>query len=90
MQKEFTELDEDYLQDVLQMLDDGILPPVITKKLIKELNNINPEPLAILAKIKANLPDEYFQDLDDDIDSVDYFSGEWVFYIFPYNNDVCL
>ena len=72
MQKEFTELDEDYLQDVLQMLDDGILPPVVTKKLIKELNDINPEPLAILAKIKANLPDEYFQDLDEDIDSVDY------------------
>lgn len=72
MQKEFTELDEDYLEDVLQMLDDGILPPVVTKKLIKELNNINPEPLAILSKIKANIPDEYFQDLDDDLDSVDY------------------
>jgi len=72
MQKEFTELDEEYLEDVLQMLDDGILPPVVTKKLIKEINSTNPEPLAILAKIKANIPEEYFQDLDEDVDSVDY------------------
>ena len=72
MQKEFTELDEEYLEDVLQMLDDGILPPVVIKKLNKEINKTNPEPLAILAKIKANIPEEYFQDLNEDVDSVDY------------------
>ena len=40
------------------MLDDGILPH--NEKLIKEINSTNPEPLAILAKIKA-IPEEYFK-----------------------------
>ena len=66
LQKGFTELDEDYLKNILKMLDEGTLPPVILKNIKKELDNIdgNPDPFIILAKIKANIPEEYFEDTE--------------------------
>lgn len=70
LQKGFTELEENYLKKVLEMLKEGTLPPVILKNIKKELNNIdgNPEPFKILAKIKANIPEEYFEDTENDFD----------------------
>lgn len=65
-QKEFTELDEDYLKSVLKMLKEGTFPPVILKNINKKLNNIDgkPEPFKILSIIKANIPEEYFEEIE--------------------------
>jgi len=53
MQKQFTEDDEEYLQDVMGLLEDGVLPKGLTKKLVKELNDLKDlEPLKILGKSK--------------------------------------
>lgn len=72
LQKGFTELDEDYLKKVLEMLKEGTLPPVILKNVNKELNNIDgePDPFKILSRIKANIPEEYFEEtkVNKDID----------------------
>lgn len=63
MQKQFTEDDEEYLQDVMGLLEDGVLPKGLTKKLVKELNDLKDlEPLKILGKIKTGIPSEYLQD----------------------------
>lgn len=62
MQKQFTEDDEEYLRDVIGLLDDGVLPKGLTKKLVKELNDLEDlEPLKILGKIKAGIPSEYLK-----------------------------
>ncbi|TMS41017.1 MAG: helicase [Methanobacterium sp.] len=72
--KGFTEIDEDYLKNVLDLLDEGTLPPVLLKNLKKELNKIegNPEPFKILNTIKNNIPIEYFEDVskEHDIDFI--------------------
>ena len=62
MQKQFTEDDEEYLRDVIGLLEDGVLPKGLTKKLVKELNSLKDlEPLNILGKIRAEMPSEYLQ-----------------------------
>lgn len=60
MQKQFTEDDEEYLRDVMGLLEDGVLPKGLNKTLVKELNDLKDlEPLKILGKIKAGIPSEY-------------------------------
>ena len=57
---EFTDDDEDYIHEVLQLLKDGALPKATIKKLVKETKGeINP--LKILAKVKSGIAPEFFQ-----------------------------
>jgi superfamily II DNA/RNA helicase len=69
-QKDFTEIEEDYLQDVLELLVDGVLPKPVINNLVKNLNSLDSvEPLAIYSKIRAGIPDEFLQnDIDEVID----------------------
>ncbi|MDZ4170609.1 MAG: helicase-related protein, partial [Methanobacteriaceae archaeon] len=57
--KQFTDHDEEYIQDVLTLLKEGSLPKGTMKKI---LNNIKDEiePLKILAKLKSGIAPEYF------------------------------
>lgn len=55
----FTEDDELYIQKVIKLLSDGALPKQTTKNVVQALNGID-EPLKILAKIKTNIPEEFF------------------------------
>ena len=58
--KEFTDDDEEYLQEVLTLLRDGALPKATIKKLLKETKGeINP--LKILARIRSGVAPEFFQ-----------------------------
>ena len=58
--KEFTDDDEEYLQEVLTLLRDGALPKARIKKLLKETKGeINP--LKILARIRSGVDSEFFQ-----------------------------
>lgn len=62
IQKQFTEDDEKYLNDVICLLKDGILPKGLNKKLIKKLNGLDElDPLKILSTIRENIPQEFFQ-----------------------------
>ena len=58
--KGFTDIDDEYIKRVIKLLDDGVLPRSVTKRLFTALKDIT-EPLKILSAIKRNLPDEYFQ-----------------------------
>lgn len=59
--KEFTEDEENYILDVLDLLKKGSLPKATLKKVIKDINNeINPH--KILAKIKLNITHEFFRE----------------------------
>lgn len=65
IQKQFTEDDEEYLHEIMDLLEDGVLPKGLTKKVVKELNDLKDlEPLKILGKIKAGIPSEYLQEKD--------------------------
>jgi len=57
---EFTDDDEDYIHEVLQLLKDGALPKVTIKKLVKETKD-ELNPLKILAKVKSGVAPEFFQ-----------------------------
>ena len=54
----FTEDDDQYIQKVIKLLEDGALPKQTTKTVASALNGID-EPLKILAKIKTNIPEEF-------------------------------
>ena len=57
---EFTEDDEAYIRGVIILLTDGALPKETIKKILKSIEQeINP--LKIFGKIKANIPQSYFQ-----------------------------
>jgi superfamily II DNA or RNA helicase/HKD family nuclease len=57
---EFTEIEYNYLRDVLTLLRDGSLPKATIKKIIDGINNeINP--FKIYAKIKSGIPEQFFQ-----------------------------
>ncbi|HII16662.1 TPA: helicase [Candidatus Woesearchaeota archaeon] len=57
---EFTDEDEDYLQEVLKLLKEGGIAKATIKRIIEEIGNeINP--LKILAKIKAGISPRVFQ-----------------------------
>lgn len=55
----FTEDDDFYVKKVIKLLEDGALPKQTTKSVVQALNGIE-EPLKILAKIKTNIPEEFF------------------------------
>ncbi|MDP3830517.1 MAG: helicase-related protein, partial [Ignavibacteriaceae bacterium] len=55
----FTEDDDLYFQKVIQLLVDGSLPKQTTKNLVNALVGIE-QPMQMLAKIKTNIPDEFF------------------------------
>jgi len=57
---EFTDEDKDYLQDIVQLLiDGGMAKPTVKKTWNEVKKEINP--IKILAKIKFNVPEEYFK-----------------------------
>ena len=58
--KGFTEYDEEYLEQVRKVLNEGINEQTL-KTLIKALAKED-SPLKILAKIRANLPEEFFNE----------------------------
>ena len=56
----FTDIDEEYIKTVIKLLEDGVLPKSVTKRIfngIKDLTN----PLKILGAVKRNLPNEFFK-----------------------------
>lgn len=55
----FTEDDDLYIQKVVKLLKDGSLPKQTTKNVAQALNGIE-DPVKILAKIKTNIPEEFF------------------------------
>lgn len=55
----FTEDDDQYIQKVIKLLEDGALPKQTTKNVAQALNGIE-EPIKILSKIKTNIPEEFF------------------------------
>src|SRR3989344_5158160 len=58
--KEFTEDDEEYLQDVLNLLKEGGIDKSSIKRILKSIEKeINP--LKILAKIRSGIPQELFR-----------------------------
>ena len=58
--KEFTDEDEEYLQEVLRLLKEGGIAKATIKRIVKEIGNeINP--LKILAKVKSGISPSVFQ-----------------------------
>ena len=55
----FTEDDDFYIQRVIKLLEDGALPKQTTKTVAQSLNDVE-DPIKILAKIKTNIPEEFF------------------------------
>ena len=58
--KGFTEDDEEYLEQAKKVLNEGINDQTL-KKLVKALKKED-NPLKILAKVRANLPEEFFSE----------------------------
>ena len=57
---EFTEEDEEFLQEVLRLLKEGGIAKATIKRVLKEIEReINP--LKILARVKSGIPSEFFQ-----------------------------
>lgn len=56
----FTELDDQYIQAVINLLEQGAVPKATTKRIFGEIKK-ETNPLKILSLIKRNLPDEFFQ-----------------------------
>lgn len=54
----FTENDDEYIQRIIKLLEDGALPKQTTKTVAKDINGLV-DPVKILAKIKTNIPDEF-------------------------------
>jgi hypothetical protein len=56
----FTEDDEDYIQQVIQLLNDGALPRPTTKKVAEALKK-ELEPLKVLGILRRDIPSQLFQ-----------------------------
>jgi superfamily II DNA or RNA helicase len=56
----FTEIEEDYLKEVLTLLKDGAIPRITIKKILKEIKN-ETDPSKIFSKIKLGISSEIFQ-----------------------------
>src|SRR2546428_1569650 len=56
----FTEDDEIYIQQVMQLLTDGALPRPTTKKVAEALKKAV-EPLKVLGILRRDIPSEFFQ-----------------------------
>lgn len=57
----FTEDDDQYIQKVIKLLEDGNLPKQTTKNVAQALNGIE-DPIKILSKIKTNISEEFFRE----------------------------
>jgi hypothetical protein len=55
----FTDTDDDYLTKVRNMLDEGGMPKTVAKRIFTEIRD-ETNPMKILAAIKRNLPDQFF------------------------------
>jgi len=55
----FTEDDDQHIQKVIKLLEDGALPKQTTKNIAQALNGIE-DPIKILSKIKTNISEEFF------------------------------
>ncbi|MBC8186159.1 helicase [candidate division KSB1 bacterium] len=56
----FTEIDEDYIKNVIKLLEDGVLPKSVTKRIFGEIKNLI-HPPKIIGAVKRNLPGEFFK-----------------------------
>ena len=56
----FTDEDEEYVGRVLQLIEDGALPKATIKNVLKKIE-YTPEPLPMLAKIRSEISEEFFQ-----------------------------
>jgi len=56
----FTDEDEEYVGRVLRLIEDGALPKATIKKILKKIE-YTPEPLPMLAKIRSEISEEFFQ-----------------------------
>jgi superfamily II DNA/RNA helicase len=56
----FTDTDEQYVQDVLQLLSDGALPRPTTKKVAADLRK-EAEPLKVLGILRRDIPAQFLQ-----------------------------
>ena len=56
----FTDEDEEYIRQVMQLLIDGALPRPTTKKVADALKK-DSDPLKVLGILKRDIPDEFFQ-----------------------------
>jgi superfamily II DNA or RNA helicase len=65
--KEFTDDDEEYMRNILQLLEDGAIPKGTIKKLLQKMEK-QPEPLKILAIIKSEITDVYFKPIMGSVD----------------------
>lgn len=73
IQKDFTDRDEEYVRQVLELLDNGVLPKAITKNLQNAINSVEDpnDTLGILSKIRSEVPSEYLTGQDEFESSVD-------------------
>ncbi|MHA1796327.1 MAG: helicase-related protein [Promethearchaeota archaeon] len=56
----FTDIDETYIKNVIKLLEDGVLPKSVTKRIFNEIKDLT-HPIKILGAIKRNLPIEFFK-----------------------------
>ncbi|MBN1561486.1 helicase [candidate division KSB1 bacterium] len=56
----FTELDDAYIKSVIKLLEDGVLPKSVTKRIYSEIKDLT-HPPKIIGAVKCNLPDEFFK-----------------------------
>jgi superfamily II DNA/RNA helicase len=59
--KGYTDEDELYIKEVINLIEEGGLPRQTAKTLVKELNN-ETNPLKILGKLKTNIAPEFFKE----------------------------
>jgi len=59
--KGYTEDDESYLKEVINLIEEGALPKQTAKTLVKELSK-ETNPLKILARLKTNIAPEFFKE----------------------------
>ena len=57
--KEFTDVDDDYLQRVLQLLEEGAIPKATIKRIVKKIEREN-NPLKILSVIRSSFSPDFF------------------------------
>jgi superfamily II DNA/RNA helicase len=55
----FTDTDDEYLAKVRDMLDEGGMPKTVSKRIFSEIKD-ETNPMKILAAIKRNLPEQFF------------------------------
>ena len=55
----FTDTDDEYLVKVRNMLDEGGMPKTVAKRIFSEIMD-ETNPMKILAAIKRNLPEQFF------------------------------